>query len=40
MIDIKVYHVSEIMTNCSYLVDKATGKSAVVDPGAKAYRAD
>ncbi len=38
MIDIKVYHVSEIMTNCSYLVDKATGKSAVVDPGGKSQK--
>ena len=38
MIDIKVYHVSEIMTNCSYLVDEATGKSAVVDPGGKSQK--
>ncbi len=38
MIDIKVYHVSEIMTNCSYILDKATGKSAVVDPGGKSQK--
>ena len=35
MINVKVYHVGEIMTNCSYLVDEATGKSAVVDPGGR-----
>ena len=35
MIDIKLYHVTEIATNCCYLVDEATGKSAVTDPGAE-----
>ncbi len=33
MINVKVYPVTEIMTNCSYLVDEATGKAAVADPG-------
>ena len=35
MIDVKVYNVTFLETNCCYLVDKATGKSAVVDPGEK-----
>lgn len=35
MIDIKLYHVTELATNCCYLVDEATGKSAVTDPGAE-----
>lgn len=35
MIDVKVYNVTFLATNCCYLVDKATGKSAVVDPGEK-----
>ena len=35
MIDVKVYNVTFLATNCCYLVDKATGKSAVVDPGDK-----
>ena len=33
MIEIKIYNVTFLATNCCYLVDKATGKSAVVDPG-------
>ncbi len=35
MIKTEVYPVTEIETNCSYLVDEATGKSAVVDPGGR-----
>lgn len=35
MVDIKVYHVSPVVTNCVYIVDKTTGKSAVVDAGGK-----
>lgn len=35
MIDIKVYNVTVLETNCCYLKDRATGKSAVVDPGDK-----
>ncbi len=35
MTDIKIYPVTEIGTNCSYIVDEATGKAAVVDPGGK-----
>lgn len=38
MINIKIYPVTEIGTNCSYLIDEATGKAAVVDPGAKSQR--
>ena len=38
MISIKIYPVTEIATNCCYLVDEATGKSAVVDPGEKSDR--
>lgn len=35
MIKVKIYNVTELMTNCCYLVDESTGKSAVVDPGDK-----
>ena len=35
MINIKLYHVTELATNCCYLVDETTGKSAVTDPGAE-----
>lgn len=35
MIEVKVYNVTFLETNCCYLVDKSTGKSAVVDPGDK-----
>lgn len=35
MIKAEIYNVTELMTNCCYLVDEATGKSAVVDPGDK-----
>lgn len=35
MIEVKIYPVPPIETNCSYIVDQATGKSAVVDPGGK-----
>lgn len=38
MIKIKIYHVTGLATNCCYLVDEATGKSAVVDPGEKSDR--
>ncbi len=38
MIDIKIYSVTENGTNCSYLVDEATGKAAVTDPGAKSQK--
>jgi glyoxylase-like metal-dependent hydrolase (beta-lactamase superfamily II) len=33
MIDIKVYNVTLILTNCYLLTDKETGEMAVVDPG-------
>ncbi len=33
MINIEIYNVTFLATNCCYLVDKATGKSAVSDPG-------
>lgn len=33
MIKIDVFHVTPLETNCCYLVDEATGKSAVSDPG-------
>lgn len=33
MIELKVYHVTMIMTNCYLLTDKDTGEMAVVDPG-------
>ncbi len=35
MIKIKIFNVTELMTNCTYLVDESTGKSAVSDPGAR-----
>lgn len=35
MIDIKVYNVTMIMTNCYLLTDKTTGKMAVVDAGGR-----
>ena len=35
MINIKVFNVTQLATNCCYLVDKTTGKSAVTDPGDK-----
>lgn len=35
MIEVKVYNVTFLETNCCYLVDKSTDKSAVVDPGDK-----
>ena len=35
MIDIKIYNVTFLYTNCYLLTDKATGKMAVVDPGGK-----
>ena len=38
MINIKVYPVTEIGTNCCYLIDEATGESAVLDPGGKSDR--
>ena len=38
MIQIKIYPVTMLATNCCYLVDEATGKCAVTDPGAKSDR--
>lgn len=35
MIDIKIYNVTSLFTNCYLLTDKATGEMAVVDPGDK-----
>ncbi len=35
MTDIKIYNVTEIMTNCYLITDKETGLMAVVDPGGK-----
>lgn len=35
MINLKIFNVTELMTNCCYLADEETGKSAVVDPGDK-----
>lgn len=35
MTQVKIYNVTELLTNCCYLVDEATGKAAVVDPGDK-----
>ena len=35
MINVKIYPVTMLETNCCYLVDEATGKSAVSDPGAQ-----
>ena len=33
MINTKIYSVTPLETNCSYIVDAQTGKSAVTDPG-------
>ena len=33
MIKTEIFNVTHLMTNCTYLVDEATGKSAVSDPG-------
>ena len=38
MIKIMIYHVTPIATNCSYIIDEATGKAAVCDPGEKCER--
>lgn len=38
MIQIQIYPVTMLATNCCYLKDEATGKSAVSDPGAKSER--
>ena len=35
MINIQIYPVTMLETNCCYLVDEATGKAAVSDPGAQ-----
>lgn len=35
MIDLKIYNVSPLSTNCYLLTDKDTGEMAVVDPGGK-----
>lgn len=35
MINYKIFHVTQLATNCCYLIDEATGKSAVIDPGDK-----
>ena len=35
MIKVQIYHVTMLETNCCYLVDEATGKAAVSDPGAR-----
>ena len=35
MIKVQIYPVTMLATNCSYIVDEATGESAVVDPGEK-----
>lgn len=35
MIKVQIYHVTMLQTNCCYLVDEATGKAAVSDPGAQ-----
>lgn len=35
MIHMKLFHVTPLATNCCYIVDEATGKTAVTDPGAK-----
>ena len=34
MIDYKIFNVTDLATNCVYLIDKETGCNAVVDPGA------
>ena len=33
MIELRIFNVTPLATNCSYLKDKDTGKTAVVDPG-------
>ena len=33
MIEYKIFNVTPLATNCTYLVDKATGCNAVTDPG-------
>ena len=33
MIKVQIYPVTMLQTNCCYLVDEATGKAAVSDPG-------
>lgn len=33
MIEYKIFNVTPLKTNCTYLVDKATGCNAVTDPG-------
>jgi glyoxylase-like metal-dependent hydrolase (beta-lactamase superfamily II) len=38
MIDIKLYNVTQLATNCCYLRDEATGKTAVSDPGDRSDR--
>lgn len=35
MIKVQIYRVTMLGTNCSYLVDEATGKAAVSDPGGR-----
>ena len=35
MIELRIFNVTPLATNCSYLKDKDTGKTAVVDPGDK-----
>lgn len=35
MIKYKIFNVTQLATNCCYLIDEATGKSAVIDPGDK-----
>ncbi len=35
MIKIRIYPVTMLGTNCSYIIDEATGKAAVTDPGEK-----
>ena len=35
MIKVQIYPVTMLGTNCCYLVDEATGKAAVSDPGAR-----
>lgn len=35
MIKVKVYPVTMLATNCVYIVDEATGKAAVADPGGR-----
>ena len=34
MIDVKIFNVTVLMTNCCLLTDRKTGKMAVTDPGA------